>query len=227
MGTRFQKQIVKFDFQGITLRPAQVEMIQRRVDELNNRRSEQAGTTGGAGQSLEGNKFLDDANKQLKDFFTQVTMGEKSGGNDGGGGSGGGSGSGSDGEGAVGFSNRLASVDVASDRSIGAVDISELRFLSQEPQGERPTKERWDNYYYDNQPLSTLELMVKHRRRQPVARAQARVLVHGCMLRAVRTTLRHQHRALAAHRAATRREHAHPAGVGNGGVNLGRMVLLQ
>jgi hypothetical protein len=119
-------------------------------------------------ESLEGNAFLKEANKNLEASFTSVVAEDK------------------------GSKKASAEVEVGSPQaSIGSPQaglgtgnimdhsddkegenggldaemVDELRFLPQEDQKGRPPKERWDNFFYHDTPTSALELMVKYQRR--------------------------------------------------------------
>jgi len=156
MGCRFQMQVMKFSFEGITLRTEQVQRIQARVDELN------AEHTGGLG----GNEFLNKAKEQLEVALVKAIMqadkekaaeAPQAGTSD----------AAASPSGAVAAS---AGGDSAAPASSSVVlrgdDVEELRFLPQESQSTRLPRNGWDTFFYDPTPLSALELMVLHRRRR-------------------------------------------------------------
>lgn len=157
-GTRFQFQVMKNDFTGITLTGDQITSIQDQVDRLN---AEHADSR----ERLEGKAFLASATNQIKEFVRlqkerrherhalppPAAVG------------------GGTGAAAVGQQGPTHTSDPTTTTTITSspiLNVHELRFVSQEPQGGRPVKDRWDGFYYDSIPRSAVELMILHSRRR-------------------------------------------------------------
>jgi hypothetical protein len=137
-GTRFQFQVMKNDFTGVTVKESQIVAIQDRIDALNAKQAEST-------QRLEGKAFLANAMQQMREWIRDEKKRK-----------------------ALGPSSAPDSPTTESSPSSSSLplSLSELRFVSQEDQAGRPNKDRWDGFYYDNIPRSAVELMVGYERKR-------------------------------------------------------------